>query len=290
MTSNKINTEYLFSPHFKFKAIKTLRYSRTNEPFTLHYLVGSKSKPCVSLFFYLPSAESIIGSNLLQIANLNNIEALYSCIENEISQDEFEKYSFGQELMNTILLHLQKFYPYITKLKINDASYIPCNRESKDNLDLLTYSIAHYGKTWYERYYNAFLPSTMRQTQYQSEINAFISHEFKSNISWEEFLNVYVMSSSDYTNDFINNNYDILEELYNNSLTFPDFFKQLTAQIPKQKKCIFYKYWLEQFIGKYVHFDRDWIIPIRTKKGGKRLFATRNKTKKIRPEALGKYP
>lgn len=283
MIESTIETEYLYSPHFTFKATKTLRYTRDGEPFTWHFLVGNVSKPCVSLFFYLSSAKKIVGSELIKTANLNNIEALYSCIENEISKDNLETYSLGQELVNTIIQYLQIHQPHITKLKINDASYIPCNRNTNEILDLLTYSIAHYGKTWYERYYKAYLPSEQRQRNYLSEIKKYTSADFKSSISWETFLNKYIMSCSDYTNDFINEHYDTLKIIYSNSNTFPIFFINLTDQIPKHKKCVFYKYWLEQFIASCVHFDRDWIIPLTIQKGGKSYLRNKSKTKKKRP-------
>lgn len=284
MANNKIEISYLYSPHFTFKATKTIRYTRTEQPFTVHYLVGNKSKPCVSLFVYLPDAKNIVSPELVQTANLNNVDALYSCIENDISRDNLEKYSLGQELVNTIIEHIQTNYSYVNKLKINDASYIPCNRDKNDTLDLLTYSIAHYGKTWYERYYNAYLQSEVRQNIYMNDIKKYTSSEFKSTVSWETFLNTYVVSSTEYTNDFINRHYDTLESQYNNSNTFPDFFVSLTAQIPKQKKCLFYKYWLEQFIGGIVHFPRDWIIPLTVQKGGKSQLRHKNKTKKRRPK------
>lgn len=73
---------------------------------------------------------------------------------NDVSDEIYETYSSNIELLNGFLNYIKKTYPYIKDLKLIDSTFIPCN--NNDTLDLLTYYIALYGKTWYEDKYNAY--------------------------------------------------------------------------------------------------------------------------------------
>lgn len=267
---NSIQTEQVSTGHYVVSIEKTLRIDFQGSPVSWHYLIGSKQRPCLSLSFYVKEMGEKYGTKFIETANLNNIEALDECIENEVSDENQEKYSFGRELLHWVIHHLQHSYSYIKHIKISDNSYIPCNRKVLDMVDLLTYSIAHYGKTWYEQHYNAYLIPEEKMNLYKEQIAAYSSPEFKSKYDWNTFLNTYATTSTEFAFNLIKANYDDWEVIYTAAKTFPDFFLSLREHIPKKDKCMFYKSWLEAFIKDIINIHREWIIDISVKQGGRR--------------------
>jgi hypothetical protein len=269
MTSNTIEHVQFQTPHYTFLVEKTLRVNQQNTPISWHYLVGDKSRPCLSLFFYCETAISTIPQQFISTANLSNIEALDTCIESSVSKHGNAAASFGYELLNAIVKHLREHFPYIKQLKLSDASYIPCDIRTNDTVDLLSYSIAHYGKTWYERYFQAYtLPSSSYST-YRKKVDAYMSPEFKGGIEWNTFYTLYLMACTPYAYEFIQSHIEEIQSLYIAANTFPKFFIPLTAMLPKHQKCKFYKFWLEQFISSKVGYSREWVLPVQ-QTGGKR--------------------
>ena len=89
-----------------------------------------------------------------------------------------------------------------------------------------------------------------------------MSPEFKSSLHWNTFYSLYLMACTPYAYDFIQSHIEKIQSLYSDSSTFPKFFISLTAMLPKQQKCKFYKFWLEQFISSKVGYSREWTLPI----------------------------
>lgn len=252
--------------HFSFDIIITSRFAREIE-ISKHFQIGDNKIPCLSLFLYTSDASAIMGNEIIKTANLSNIESLYSCVLDDI--DTFNKYSLSFELINYIIKYIKTNYKHIKHIKLDDESYIPCNKETNDTVDLLTYSIAHYGKTWYEKQYNGYLPNN-KYEKYRSEVNKYCSIDFKKSISWDEFILVHFNSSTEFAYKLLNDNIDKYKELFEKSKTFPEFFIELTKTIPKDKKCSFYKHWLQQFINSIIHIERRWVIDIYNKNNNKR--------------------
>jgi hypothetical protein len=223
-----------------------------------YFLLGNDIQPCLSFILYTKEAEEILGKDVIYTANLMNIERLKECIINEVSDEYFEKYSSNIELLNAFLKYIKKTYPYIKEIKLNDKSYIPCNKE--DTLDLLSYYIALYGKTWYEDKYKAY--SKNNYSLYKEQIKNYISKEFKSKISWDLFYVKYILLANNFTKNIINNNISICKDIYEKSNTFPDFFNSINKKVEKKYKCYFFKSWLENFISDNIKVSREWYIPL----------------------------
>jgi hypothetical protein len=266
----------LTTEHYTFTAKRTIRADSNGTPILYYYEVGESTNPCLSLFIYLQTYTSINPYYDISTVKLGNIKALDSCNENEVSENTYIDHSFGTELLNEILKHIQTTYPYIRYISLNDTSYIPCNRKLNDELDLLTYSIALYGKTWYERRFNAYLKNKNAQQRYVDTIKNYSSPEFKQTFDFNTFLNTHLMNTSEYTYEFVKKNYSMLEDIFNSSNTFPDFFLGIQKYIPRDKKCVFYKFWLEEFITKYVKYEREWTFTLTPSVGGRRDTNYRN--------------
>jgi hypothetical protein len=265
--------------HFRFNINITTRDFRGSD-ISRHYQIGSDKKPCLSLNLFLPVAEEIFGKEKLKIATLTNIESLYECVSNESSQEYFELYSFSKELLGFVQDHLRKTYPYIQTIRLTDDSYIPCNRAFNDTLDLLTYSIAHYKATWYERSFNAYFTPAEAFSKYRQQIEVYGSSESKAKLDWDSFFNSIQITTPLAIQKFTENMKEY-KKIYESSKTFPDFFRALTNTLQKSEKCQFYKEWLQQFIESYISsIQRSWTIDLYPR-GGKRVLRkiTRRKRK-----------
>jgi hypothetical protein len=248
-----------------------------------YFEIGDPKKPCLSLIIYTKNAIDMFDKEIIKTAKLSNIESLYECVLEENAPELFEKYSFSQELLNFIINYLKINYPYVKNIQLDDESYIPCNRESNETLDLLTYSIALYGKTWYERVYNAKLSNDDDYKEYRKQVDKYISEEFKNSISWEKFLLIHFNTASHFGHNFMKENIDQIKEVYENSKIFPDFFTKIRDIVGTEDKCKFFKSWLQQFINSIIKINRRWIIIIRSE-GGKR------RTKKQKTSAHSLLP
>ena len=251
--------------HFSFK----LKKSVDSTPDGIEYntfLIGNKQKPCLSLFLYSNISKKQKETANYRIdyttANLINIDGLYDCIEDDISEEDFNKFSFSKELLTSIIDFIKINYPHIKKINLEDASYIPCNRKAKDTVDLLIYSVAHHSKTWYELFYKAYMRPLPKYKSYRLAVDKYSSEEFKTSISWTSFITTIFIKSTDFARKKMTENNELYKSLYENANTFPIFFREMTATLSKLDKCKFYKFWLEIFINSKIHFTRTWAIDV----------------------------
>jgi hypothetical protein len=251
--------------HYNF--IVNVKKNYRDDIYYSEYLeVGNPEKPCLSLTINTAEAEEIFGAEFIKTAKLSNIEALYECVLQD-AKELFEKYSFGKELLQWVIHYIKTNFPHVKYLQLDDNSYIPCNRELNDTLDLLSYSIAIHCKTWYEFHFSAFIKERREYDIYKNSIEIYKRPETKAKVSWEVFYLKYI--TKPYPLDIIKNNEDKYKIMYNESLTFPDFFKSLSKSIDRENKCKFFKEWLQEFINSYVKVSRRWIIQLK-REGGRR--------------------
>lgn len=260
--SNSINIK---TEHYTFE-IKVSERKHGDIVISKYFHLGSNDTPCLSFILYTKEAQDILGKDIIFTANLMNLERLKECIINDVTEDFFDRYSSNIELLNAFIDYIKLNYPYIKNIKLNDSSYIPCHTD--DTLDLLSYSIALYGKTWYEMKYKAYIKNDKK---YLEQIKQYISKEFKSSIDWNTFYNTFVIIA----NDIVYEKMKDYKDMYETSDTFPEFFKEIQKNLEKKDKCKFFKRWLEDFIKKYINIHREWYIPLQ-QSGGKR------KTRKMR--------
>ncbi len=254
----KTHTSYLQfqTAHYSFQMNIT---KKEDTLIRYHFIVGNSNKPCLEGNITLPNptAANDRFSAIEPEAFLDKIDALEECALEDITSEYMAKHSFGKEMLDAIVFFLNSQFPQIKTVKLSDKSYIPCNRVTEDTLDLLTYSIALYKKTWYEDRIDAYMVPAERYTQYHKEIEDYASKEYKNSIPFELFLHKYVRKP--YANDMLNDNFESYNHMYETSETFPEFFQKLSRTIPRNEKCKFFKGWLEQFIySKIKLWDRMW--------------------------------
>jgi hypothetical protein len=96
-----------------------------------------------------------------------------------------------------------------------------------------------------------------RYNDYRRQVELYASKETKINMPFDLFLEIHLRN--EYSKDIIYNKYDLYENIYKISETFPEFFQKISRTIPRENKCKFFKGWLEKFIANYVSLgDRVW--------------------------------
>jgi hypothetical protein len=156
--------------------------------------------------------------------------------------------------MNYVLKH----YKHVTKFVLDDMSKRKCVEDDSKSLEhnmLFHYSIAFYGKTWYENKFGAYIDGT-RKEEYDIYIARLYSDKYKTTV-----LDKLVTINS------FNNNKFVLE-LYNISSTINVFFTKLKQhftnmsdkdhnEILQIELCKLCSPWLKQFIDTYIFDNRS---------------------------------
>jgi hypothetical protein len=90
-----------------------------------------------------------------------------------------------------------------------------------------------------------------------------MSKETKASLSWSDIYNKMKSKDGTYLDEMHQKYYAEWEELFNKSETLPVFFIELSKYIPRAKKCIFFKGWLEAMITSYISpIERSWMIDV----------------------------
>lgn len=269
------------TPHYTFKLMVT----RTLYPLhKITFITGSNDKPCLEGILILENnSKNNRFDSMVNTAKLIKIDALQECSLEDITDEYMATYSFGTELLNAIVFLINSQCPEIETISLNDASYIPCIRDSKDTLDLLIYSIALYKHTWYEQKLGAYIKPKEKYEAYRQQVELYGSKERKNRM---EFVDMYklILHASEFTKDLFEKNYSDFEQIFMVSETLPDFFRILSRKIKRTDRCRFFKDWLETFIQSEVHIERTWYIDMYPKieviqNGG---FRHKNLTRKIK--------
>ena len=241
---------------FRFDMLITKSVDNAFESYTFE--VGD-TKPCLKLYVRVPKTDDERYVKACTIATLLNIEALIECSLNDINENYVRKHGFGTEILATVEHIVKTYFPHVKHISLNDTSYMPCNRALDDTLDMLTYSIALYGKTWYEIKVHAYLSDPIKQTKYDEEVAKYMSPKFKKSFDADAFLiEKMKLSSNLYIQNELKTRYDEIKSLFTQSETFPQFFKSLRDSIPEKQKCKFFKDWLQSFISENITIHRTW--------------------------------
>jgi hypothetical protein len=255
------------STHYSFQVLFRKNYARG-----IHYSqyleVGDPKVPCLSLTINTLLSAELFGQDVPRTAKLHNIQALYDCVLDENVEDLFARHSFGKELLQWVLEYIQKEFPHVKFLELDDESYIPCNNGPR--LDLISYSVAMHCKSWYELHFNAKLVRKEKREKYKDDIRKYGSQEFKKSISWDIFVLYYVTNKT--TKQTILDAEEMFKKMYEDSETFPIFFRKLNNTIGRETKCTFFAWWLGDFIKKFVSIEREWVVELEASghSGGRR--------------------
>lgn len=240
---------YEYELHFALKASR-------NGYTSAHMYVGDPKNPCLSISLNLMDslANNRFDASEFSIAYLNKIKSMKECILSGTDSTS----SFAKEIMHDAFHVLRMNYPHIHHIKLTDSSFIPCGEN--DTLDLLHYSVALYGKTWYELNYDAYFVPRDAFIEYKCKVYEYSKKETKP--KWTEFIRLIYTSLNPFARDYFDENTITIKDMYELSTTYPEFFRKLSDSVPRPDKCTFFRGWLESFIETFVIIPRTWYIDL----------------------------
>ena len=212
------------TPHYQFEMSLTERKGILH---TYHFLVGDVAKPCLEGFVNLESTNNRLRHSA-NTAHLTKIDALQECSLNDISDEYMATNSFGSELLDTVLFFINSQFPSVETVSFTDTSYIPCIRESNETVDLLTYSVALYKKTWYEEKINAYIKPKEKYDAYRQQVERYASKERKSGMHYEDILQL-VRKGSAFSRDYFEKIMKPWSYVLLNPIHCPTFLRKLVV-------------------------------------------------------------
>jgi hypothetical protein len=253
--------------HYSFKVFIHAR-CYNNICNNVYLYIGSPTLPCFSL-----SIPFIMDNP--QVANMCNVKRIRECLNKDVDDDTWEKYSFPVEAINKIIEILHSQFPSVKFIKLEDESHIECSYNPLDKLDLLYYSVALYGKSWYEKNFDAYFIPRDKFIDYKCKSKELQTLKKKQSIPFDTIEKLIIDKGSDYAYNMLRLHNNDFRNMYEQSDTIPEFFLKLSKFIPKNDKCLMFKEWIKHFVIKHVgEIDRKWVIDVYsftiTQHGGRR--------------------
>jgi hypothetical protein len=254
MSSQEDNTKYLEvqTHHYNFQMKMTKKedtYQMVNRDI-YYFSVGDDKIPCLE------------GNILLDdTVDLTTIDALYDSSIEDINKEYLNAHTFGKEVLDEVIFLIKTQFPIIKTIILNDRSYIPYRTDTGNTLDLLTYSIGLYKKTWYEERLGAYILPKEKHEEYRKQVEEYASKDTKDNIPFFHIYHIMRMNNI-FARDIIWASMQEYEKMYDESETLPEFFQRLSKNIKLEEKCKFFKGWLPQLIHSKITLTREWHFDI----------------------------
>lgn len=221
------------------------------------FTIGDQKGLCLDASVFMPDVDDRF-HDLLDTCTIHQLDALEECL---LDTDSASNTSIGVEIMYAFINLLKANHPYVKRITFRDASYIPCNRIMGDTLDLLTYNMALYGKTWYEMRMGAHIEPLKKQNKYEQEISYYMSPEAKQDISWDKLWKI-IITKNDFATKTILGDEAKFKHIFDSSKSLPKCMRRMKDLIEPIDKCKFFKGWVEEFMRSFVYIERDWVIDI----------------------------
>jgi hypothetical protein len=189
-----------------------------------------------------------------------------------VCSDDFQ-HRDTNPFIKVFIQYLHHNYPTLKTLSFNDISTKACDHGVDVNLAVMSY--LYSGKTWYEKSFDAYL-----SPQSEGEMERIKErYDSSKKIPWNE------MSSTIHAMPPLTE--EVLEQKYNDSTTWLEFFKGIHKEIGISQFCKWITPWIYPFILN--HFNNlmslTYLLPIKDRgipfeeiksiQGGKRLYLTR---------------
>ncbi len=238
--------KYYKSIDNKFKILDLITLDHNNNKMYHNIRIGGKKEGCI----VIEVDEKDYGlSENYKIAHITSIEYNKNCNKDGNLQS-------GEGTIEMILFSLnvtQHLCPWVTVFSLRDASARMC-QENGPEINLSDMSIALYGKTWYERHFNAKIKNNDTYELYKRFLKKLKSKTFKNASPYEKFSRAFNIKFS-----------ENIVLIYNNSETFKTFFKNLNETLSKEDICLLLQPWISKFIRDLILernflIENEWII------------------------------
>lgn len=144
-----------------------------------------------------------------------------------------EKRDGTLQMIKGAITFILSLYPTITKIVLQDESYITCNDQKK--LRLIYYYLGVYGKTWY-----------------QDKLGAIPNHDYKDEYNeCLQHLKTYLDTKPNFDNVMARVHKNIQKELkpiYERSSSL----QEMIRTISKDYDCMMFRNWLDDIISRHI--------------------------------------
>ena len=252
-------TVLLKTPHFEADLHLHEVLDESEEVEVVYFHVGEKESQQLSGAILLKEEK---GDSIF----LNNIHILHQSALEDIKTGYATRERFGTEVIQAFFSYVRTNYPSVRTAKFKDESHFQCRNESDDTHDVLIYSIALYGFTWYEKRLGAYTLPKESYHNYKVQLETYVSEDTKAALEWP-YVYYHMGISSSYVDRARRIHGKFFEESYNLSKTLPEFFHMISTVVPTHERCWFFRYWLNRVINLYVDIDRWWYVDINSGEG-----------------------
>ena len=234
------------TPRYTFHStLKTLKYN--GNPFQYTILFGGVKEECVTINVDAQvNDDRFVAVMKPNVAKIPLISYDPRCsLDVQLDKGEGTRY-----MIKTAINFVKHKFPYVDTFELDDKSYFECADGMQ--VSLPHYSVAVYDKTWYERNFGAKLQDEYLCERYNDAKKMF-SDESKK-LPFQAIQTRYFPT---------NNNFQkLLENVYEKSDTYNDFFMKLKNE-HTDKFCDMTKEWLEVFVNDILgqnYLNNRWII------------------------------
>lgn len=212
-----------------------------------------EKKTCVDIYVMYPALKAELPQINPPLAKLITTHYNEKCSVNE----KLERGEGTRHMIGTAMYLVSKMCPHVMGFEINDASTRLC-----DNNALITlsyFSITNYGKTWYEKHFDAFIEDEKKANKYKETVAQLLSMRLPE---WGTFTALFLRNTP---TDIRNK----LEALHKKSTTYKDLFTHI-HKLGINNACIYLQPWIDNVmlstdLRNLVLFTQ-WVIPIKAVK------------------------
>ena len=197
--------------------------------------LGGAHVYCISFQIYLP--DSIYVS--FQSTSIALLDTFYYHNLCSLSHS-FLRGIDTKQIFDIMISYILDNYPFINTIKLKDYSSRTCDNGVSINLYEKFYITT--SKTWYQLKYNAYLDEKY-ETMFQARHKEFT--EVKQVLLWKD-MKRFIIS------DRLPEN---IQEYYETSFTWQDFFTKLEKQMGTSEFSIFIAPWISSFLSTLFKFD-----------------------------------
>lgn len=155
-------------------------------------------------------------------------------------------------MINAVIFVVNIMFPEKCEITLTDMS-------DKNGMSVTYYMLAKSQKTWYEKYFGAYIKDKLVQNKYEETIKLFNDQKF-FNDEKQMFMNI-VEKSKLHIEDVA-----FIVEIIQNTTTFKEFFNNLAKELSTEKFAEIIKPWINDFMSSLImklEFTRTtkWVIP-----------------------------
>jgi hypothetical protein len=234
--------------------VKTPKYDFN---LTISYNIRDEELISQTLFIGCNENSCVIIINIPSILDRNS--RYYNMYRPNVAKIPYLFYDSGygiRYMIKTIFKIVKDRYIHIDTFEFDDESKIKCILNGSNNeISLAHYSVALYGKTWYERNFNAELKDNDDKIKYKNAVKIFSDPTKKLPFPFA-FADYY------YGEDRIK--FDKFENIYNKTNTYNEFFIKLKEEYNEKFREITVD-WLDNFVNKLLgwnYLNSTWVIKI----------------------------